>query len=478
MAGPVPKQSQQSQQLEGKRSKWKLFGRARNSSTEALSEPSPTQKNPNLQPVDPRTSIATQSSATTDGSRTSAKDSCDKNSATSHAVDSRRQVSPATTGPLNNASVVAPDLCQHGRQMYTNPTTACSSTNPPIKQETYVDPVTGVTTTRTTITTVVTTVVNKPLSPISPTNHDLDFEEERRLASEFLAVREMVDSGKRGLQPAPKTGDRESKRFADAQSVPAGGRGQTHVDSVRSQQQVPVSNGHGPAPHGQPERKYEDPISQTSDHFGVVSNLGEIRRKVRLAYSQSQGRTAWLTTGSQPHMPTGKKIALQSTFTDPPASEKPPTRGGADYASASHSQTGPSSVEKSTTSSFEKSRHLPGIYENKSGEDLAQNGDVKSKPNRLSIHSRVREPSVVFPPTPPIELHEKRDYALQRGGESTRIYLKDQEDLDDTPSKPRTSGTFGADAMNRGGSRPLNRNSLSAGVHPLASHPVSGPTKF
>lgn len=284
MSRLVQKHTQQTQQLEGKRSKWKLFARARNGSTDALPELSQALNESVPQQQDNRKSVATQNSTTTNVSVTSSKDSCDKTSAISgHCIDSSRHISPATNGSLTKTFAVAPDVGYPG-QMLPQVTTAPSSTNPPVQQELFVDPVTGDMTTRTIITTVVTTVVNKSQFPPSRPSLQLDIEEERRLASEYLAARALNEHGPGGLHPAPKSTNRDMKRLAQGQNGPE--LGQAKAASERPREDGPLSNGSGVSAYGQPHHRHlhEEVCAPESDRFEVlVSRLGEGRSKVRLA---------------------------------------------------------------------------------------------------------------------------------------------------------------------------------------------------
>ncbi|POS70912.1 hypothetical protein DHEL01_v210697 [Diaporthe helianthi] len=120
--------------------------------------------------------------------------------------------------------------------------TSTSTTNPVVTRETHTDPATGdliITMT----TTIVTTTTTKRIIKIPPATRDeVDLDEERRLATEYLASNGMQsptapgggDPGRRphnpGLQPAPRRSESHSNigsRYAEQSSFAGGSRPNT-----------------------------------------------------------------------------------------------------------------------------------------------------------------------------------------------------------------------------------------------------------
>lgn len=227
-----PNMSRPVKPLEEKRSKWKLFSKSGNKSNDHL--------NSQVKAAD---RLSNGSGTTSDGVRGSidasrpqvsgngpAKTASVKEAPhqghhhttlqTSHQ-DSHHQLSGPSSGAgldrgyrgvMNNTppKQVHPGLVatQSGITMqkeFQPQSMLSSSSTPSVRQETYTDPVTGEIITKT-ITTVLTetttTQVTRPPIP-SPRDDELDLEEERRLATEYLAASELRLTS--GLQPPPRS---------------------------------------------------------------------------------------------------------------------------------------------------------------------------------------------------------------------------------------------------------------------------------
>lgn len=215
--------SQSGKPLEEKKSKWRLFGKSTNKSSERLVE---TNNNNQKQSDTSATSNDShRSSAGTDDSGSLVRGSVYNTQPEAHPSKPAEQHSltadrtgnpgPRINGTLHKTSPVEvhPGIMttQSGiavEKVFQPQSVLSSSSTPSVRQETYTDPITGEVTTKT-ITTVVTetttTQITKPA--VSPRLDDLDVEEERRLAAEFLAASASRQSQAvhHGLQPPPRT---------------------------------------------------------------------------------------------------------------------------------------------------------------------------------------------------------------------------------------------------------------------------------
>lgn len=296
-----PQQSQQSQQMEGKRSKWKLFSRGKTNSTEALAETSPVQRKPDdncnweTNNVPPRSVDANISRSPINLSMSNSSAVAIDAGVQAHSSPAASNVSGAGASQMRHTQPqvqtrvqphVQPQV-QVPPQTHHAQSTTASTASPTVRQETYVDPVTGETTTTTTITTVVTTVVTKP-PPTSPVADELDMEEERRLASELLAASEADDAHAprlQGLQPAPMSRDRRSRRLVE--NTPLSARAVIPVDemagivSSRPGPQQHLLNGHKLPPHSQQGHNSESRSRPDDDRFADVDRPAENRPQVK-----------------------------------------------------------------------------------------------------------------------------------------------------------------------------------------------------
>lgn len=216
-------QSQSGKPLEEKKSKWRLFGKTTNKSSERLVEPH--QNNHKRSDTSATSNDSHRSSAGTDDSGSLVRGSVYNTQPEAHISKPAEQYSltadrvgnpgPRINGTMHKASPVEvhPGIMatQSGiaiEKVFQPQSVLSSSSTPSVRQETYTDPITGEVTTKT-ITTVVTetttTQVTKPAT--SPRLDDLDVEEERRLAAEFLAASASRQSQAvhHGLQPPPRT---------------------------------------------------------------------------------------------------------------------------------------------------------------------------------------------------------------------------------------------------------------------------------
>lgn len=215
--------SQSGKPLEEKKSKWRLFGKTTNKSSERLAEPN--QNNQKRSDTAAPSNNSHRSSAGTDDSGSSVRGSVHNtqpeahlsNPAERHSLSADRvgNTAPRINGMLHRTSPVEVQpgvmTTQSGiavEKVFQPQSVLSSSSTPSVRQETYTDPITGEVTTKT-ITTVITetttTQITKPA--MSPRLDDLDVEEERRLAAEFLAASASRQSPAvhHGLQPPPRT---------------------------------------------------------------------------------------------------------------------------------------------------------------------------------------------------------------------------------------------------------------------------------
>ncbi|KAJ4388230.1 hypothetical protein N0V93_008837 [Gnomoniopsis smithogilvyi] len=215
------KTSQPARQLEEKRSKWRLFGKSSNKSSERLPDPNQRHSDASVTGNDSHRSSATDESKSLANGST-------YNTSPPEAHPVRSSEPPSTiagdrgsmtglrmNGTLHNNTPreVHPGLIttQSGiaiEKVFQPQSVLSSSSTPSVRQETYTDPVTGEVTTKT-ITTVVTetTTTHTTKLPVSPRDNDLDVEEERRLATEYLAVNASRDARapQYGLKPPPRS---------------------------------------------------------------------------------------------------------------------------------------------------------------------------------------------------------------------------------------------------------------------------------
>lgn len=215
------KTSQPARPLEEKRSKWRLFGKSSNKSSERVADPNQRHWDTST------TSNESQRSSATDESRSLADGSvCDTSPAKAHLAKSSDRYTVVAADHGNNSGLgmnsalhdKSPKLVHPGtmttqsgisiEKVFQPQSVLSSSSTPSVRQETYTDPITGEVTTKT-ITTVVTetttTHVTKP--SISPRDNDLDVDEERRLATEYLAVNASrnAQATHHGLKPPPRS---------------------------------------------------------------------------------------------------------------------------------------------------------------------------------------------------------------------------------------------------------------------------------
>lgn len=205
--------------LEEKKSKWRLFGKASNKSSERLAEPDQKRLDTSA------TSNESHRSSATDDSGSLVRGSVyttqpeaylpkptEQRSMIADRVGNYgtrlngtlQRTSPVEVHPgvINTQSGIAVE------KVFQPQSVLSSSSTPSVRQETYTDPITGEVTTKT-ITTVITetttTQITKPAA--SPRLDDLDVEEERRLAAEFLAASasRQPQVAHHGLQPPPRT---------------------------------------------------------------------------------------------------------------------------------------------------------------------------------------------------------------------------------------------------------------------------------
>lgn len=218
-------QSQSGKPFEEKKSKWRIFGKTTNKSSERLVEPPGHQNNHKHSDTSATSNGSHRSSAGTDDSRSIVRGSVYNTQPEAHiskpaeqhllTADRVGNPGPRINGTMHKASPVEvhPGIMatQSGiaiEKVFQPQSVLSSSSTPSVRQETYTDPITGEVTTKT-ITTVVTetttTQVTKPA--VSPRLDDLDVEEERRLAAEFLAASASRQSQAvhHGLQPPPRT---------------------------------------------------------------------------------------------------------------------------------------------------------------------------------------------------------------------------------------------------------------------------------
>lgn len=215
-----PNVSRPVKQVDEKRSKWRLFGKGTNKNAERQIEPGQRSSDASATSNEShRSSGAEEDRTLINGSRN------DKSPRETHpvilatqysgiAADRRSNSGPLTNGTLHNISRkdIHPGLMatQSGitiEKVFHPQSVLSSSSTPSVRQETFTDPITGEMTTKT-ITTVVTetttTQVIKP--PVSQLDDDLDVEEERRLAAEYLATSELRSTRgpSHGLRPPPR----------------------------------------------------------------------------------------------------------------------------------------------------------------------------------------------------------------------------------------------------------------------------------
>lgn len=308
---------QQSQQLEGKKSRWKLFSRGKTNNNEALVETGPIPSRSdnvwgttNITPSGPRpvdanyvsrgpinVSMTNSSAVAIDSGRQGDSPHAVSNTSGIGTTSQIRHTQPQVQSQNHQSQVQTQAQAQRQAEGQPQPepqpqpqSTASSTASPTVKQETYVDPVTNETTTTTTITTVVTTVVTKP-PPTSPVSvgDELDIEEERRLASQLLAASEIDDAHaprRQGLQPTPISRDRRSKRLTE--NMPPSERAAIPVDESaaivpsrpgpNAQRQLPnrhkashnSQQGHRPESHTQVD---DEPFAGVSRPFGQQTSV-------------------------------------------------------------------------------------------------------------------------------------------------------------------------------------------------------------
>lgn len=212
-----PNVLQPTKQVEEKRSKWKLFAKGIGKSSERLVEAGLKHSDTSA------TNIESHRSSATDESR-SLIDGSIYNISPREAYPTRG--SAFTAGRGSNPGLLRADDTSHNtspkevhpglmitqsgvtiEKVFQPQSVLSSSSTPSVRQETYTNPITGEITTKT-ITTVVTetttTQTTKPYKP--PTDDELDVDEERRLATEYLAASEshIGQESQHGLQPPPK----------------------------------------------------------------------------------------------------------------------------------------------------------------------------------------------------------------------------------------------------------------------------------
>lgn len=211
--------SQSGKPLEEKKSKWRLFGKTPNKSSERLAEP--TKKRPDMS----TTSNESHRSSNTDDSGSFARGSV-YNTQPEASLPKPTEQRSLTAGRVGNSGPHINGILQKSSPVEVQPgmmttqsgvavekifqpqSVLSSSSTPSVRQETYTDPITGEVTTKT-ITTVITetttTQITKPA--VTPRRDDLDFDEERRLAAEFLAASasHQPQVTHHALQPPPRT---------------------------------------------------------------------------------------------------------------------------------------------------------------------------------------------------------------------------------------------------------------------------------
>lgn len=324
-----PNMSRPVKKVEEKRSKWRLFGKGANKSTERLPEPGQRRSDASA------TSNESQRSSATDDSRSLVNGSMNTTSLqealptmlsrqpSGIAADHGSNAGSKMNGTLHNTSPkeVHPGLVttQSGitiEKVFQPQSVLSSSSTPSVRQETFTDPITGEVTTKT-ITTVVTetttTQVIRP--PMSPVGNDVDMEEERRLAKEYLAASDLSNAqrSQHGLQPPPgprgslKQGNRRtatpngntpssiaSRPFHHSPEQEVSGRRSSDLHSLGSRSSDRYASGKkdhppqsGPKEAG-PTQNAEN-ISQ-NDYFRRTSKPNEAMRKVG-SFKNSQGST-------------------------------------------------------------------------------------------------------------------------------------------------------------------------------------------
>lgn len=219
------KTSQPEKPLEEKRSKWRLFGKSTNKSSERIAEPNLRHSDASATGNDSH-----RSSATSDSRSLVNASAYNTSPPEAHHPKSPEQRSIVATdrssvsglrmnGTLPNSP---PQEVHPGRittqsgiaieKVFQPQSVLSSSSTPSVRQETYTDPITGEVTTKT-ITTVVTetttTHTTKPSKPpmSPPREHELDLEEERRLATEYLAAQASrnAQATHHALKPPPRS---------------------------------------------------------------------------------------------------------------------------------------------------------------------------------------------------------------------------------------------------------------------------------
>ncbi|KAJ0116627.1 hypothetical protein J7T55_009777 [Diaporthe amygdali] len=95
--------------------------------------------------------------------------------------------------------------------------TSTSTSSPVVKRDTYTDPVTGELTITMTTTTITTTTTTRIIKIPPATNDEVDLDEERRLAAEYLESNGLNSPRVRpGLQPAPRRAGSHSNLISRA----------------------------------------------------------------------------------------------------------------------------------------------------------------------------------------------------------------------------------------------------------------------
>ncbi|KAJ4419187.1 hypothetical protein N0V82_005094 [Gnomoniopsis sp. IMI 355080] len=217
------KTSQPVKPLEEKKSKWRLFGKGSNKSSERIVEPNQRHSDASATGNDSHRSSATEGSLVNGSAyNTSPPEAHLPKSPEQRSVVATDRSSVAGLRMNGALHSHPPQEVHPGRvttqsgiaieKVFQPQSVLSSSSTPSVRQETYTDPVTGEVITKT-ITTVVTETTTThttkpPQQPISPPReHDIDLEEERRLATEYLAAQASRNAQltHHGLKPPPRS---------------------------------------------------------------------------------------------------------------------------------------------------------------------------------------------------------------------------------------------------------------------------------